>query len=387
MNLSYSPEEEAFAAAIRAWLVENLVAPPAFASLDEEVAWGRRWQARLAADRWVGIHWPTEYGGRGASPVEVAIYNMEYARARAPQPVNRVGVNNVGPTLLAFGTDDQKRRWVPPILDATEIWCQLFSEPGAGSDLAALSTRATPVDGGWLLNGQKVWTSYAQWSRWGICLARTDPDAPQHRGISYLVVDMEADGIEVRPLVQLTGEAEFNEVFFDDVFVPEDHLIGERNHGWSVASTTLSHERGTIFAFKEQVVHEVFLDELYALARDRGVLDDVATSDGLAQSFVETRVLRLHNTRTLSRLAKGIEPGPETSWIKLAWTDMTQALSSRAVDLCGEAGPLWRGAHEVPADGKWQRQWLWSKAASIAGGTSEIQKNIVAERILGLPRG
>jgi alkylation response protein AidB-like acyl-CoA dehydrogenase len=387
VNLSYSPEEEAFAAAIRAWLVENLEVPPPFASLDEEVAWGRRWQARLATDRWVGIHWPTEYGGRGASPVEVAIYNMEYARARAPQPVNRVGVNNVGPTLLAFGTDDQKRRWVPPILDATEIWCQLFSEPGAGSDLAALSTRATPVDGGWLLNGQKVWTSYAQWSRWGICLARTDPDAPQHRGISYLVVDMEADGIEVRPLVQLTGEAEFNEVFFEDVFVPEDHLIGERNHGWSVASTTLSHERGTIFAFKEQVVHEVFLDEMYALARERGVLDEVEFSDGLAQSFVETRVLRLHNTRTLSRLAKGIEPGPETSWIKLAWSDMTQALSIRAVDLCGEAGPLWRGAREVPADGKWQRQWLWSKAASIAGGTSEIQKNIVAERILGLPRG
>jgi alkylation response protein AidB-like acyl-CoA dehydrogenase len=387
VNLSYSPEEEAFATEIRAWLADNLEAPPAFASLDDEVAWGRRWQARLAADRWVGIHWPSEFGGRGASPVEVAIYNMEYARARAPQPVNRVGVNNVGPTLLAFGTDEQKRRWVPPILDASEIWCQLFSEPGAGSDLAALSTRATPVDGGWLLNGQKVWTSYAQWSRWGICLARTDAEAPQHRGISYLVVDMEADGIEIRPLVQLTGEAEFNEVFFEDVFVPEDHLIGERNHGWSVASTTLSHERGTIFAFKEQVVHEVFLDEMYALARERGVLDEVEFSDGLAQSFVETRVLRLHNTRTLSRLAKGIEPGPETSWIKLAWSDMTQALSIRAVDLCGEAGPLWRGAREVPADGKWQRQWLWSKAASIAGGTSEIQKNIVAERILGLPRG
>ena len=387
MNLSYSTEEAAFAQEIRAWLVEHLETPPAFTSLDDEVAWGSRWQAKLAADRWVGIHWPTEYGGRGASPVQVAIYNMEYARARAPQPVNRVGVNNVGPTLLAFGTDDQKRRWVPPILDASEIWCQLFSEPGAGSDLAALSTRATPVDGGWLLNGQKVWTSYAQWSRWGICLARTDPDAPQHRGISYLVVDMEADGIETRPLVQLTGEAEFNEVFFDDVFVPEDHLIGGLHQGWSVASTTLSHERGTIFAFKEQVVHEVFLDELYALAHERGLLDDVATSDGLAQSFVETRVLRLHNTRTLSRLAKGIEPGPETSWIKLAWTDMTQSLSTRAVDLCGEAAPLWRGAHELPADGKWQRQWLWSKAASIAGGTSEIQKNIVAERILGLPRG
>jgi alkylation response protein AidB-like acyl-CoA dehydrogenase len=387
VNLSYSPDEEAFATEIRAWLADNLEAPPAFASLDDEVAWGRRWQAKLAADRWVGIHWPSEYGGRGASPVEVAIYNMEYARARAPQPVNRVGVNNVGPTLLAFGTDEQKRRWVPPILDASEIWCQLFSEPGAGSDLAALSTRATPVDGGWLLNGQKVWTSYAQWARWGICLARTDPDAPQHRGISYLVIDMEAEGIEIRPLVQLTGEAEFNEVFFDDVFVPEDHLIGEQHRGWSVASTTLSHERGTIFAFKEQVVHEVFLDEMYALAHERGLLTDVATADALAQSFVETRVLRMHNVRTLSRLAKGIEPGPETSWVKLAWTDMTQALSSRAVDLCGEAAPLWRGAADLPADGKWQRQWLWSKAASIAGGTSEVQKNIVAERILGLPRG
>jgi alkylation response protein AidB-like acyl-CoA dehydrogenase len=387
VNLSYSPDEEAFATEIRAWLADNLEAPPAFASLDDEVAWGRRWQAKLAADRWVGIHWPSEYGGRGASPVEVAIYNMEYARARAPQPVNRVGVNNVGPTLLAFGTDEQKRRWVPPILDASEIWCQLFSEPGAGSDLAALSTRATPVDGGWLLNGQKVWTSYAQWARWGICLARTDPDAPQHRGISYLVIDMEAEGIEIRPLVQLTGEAEFNEVFFDDVFVPEDHLIGEQHRGWSVASTTLSHERGTIFAFKEQVVHEVFLDEMYALAHERGLRTDVATADALAQSFVETRVLRMHNVRTLSRLAKGIEPGPETSWVKLAWTDMTQALSSRAVDLCGEAAPLWRGAADLPADGKWQRQWLWSKAASIAGGTSEVQKNIVAERILGLPRG
>ena len=387
MDLSFSPEEQAFAAEIRAWLETNLAVPPAFASLDDEVAWGRRWQARLAADRWVGIHWPEEYGGRGASPVEVAIYNMEYARARAPQPVNRVGVNNVGPTLLAFGTDDQKRRWVPPILDASEIWCQLFSEPGAGSDLAALSTKATPVDGGFVLNGQKVWTSYAQWARWGICLARTDPDASKHAGISYLVVDMEADGIEIRPLVQLTGEAEFNEVFFDDVFVPDDHVIGELHQGWSVASTTLSHERGTIFAFKEQVVHEVFLDEMFTLAQERGLLDDVETADALVQSFTELRVLRLHNLRTLSRLAKGIEPGAETSWIKLHWSEMSQALSARAVDLTGEAAPLWKGAHGNPGDGKWQRQWLWSFAGTIAGGTSEVQRNIISERILGMPRG
>jgi len=387
MDLSFSPEEEAFAADIRAWLEANLELPPAFDSLDDEVAWGRRWQARLAADRWVGVHWPEEYGGRGASPVQVAIYNMEYARARAPQPVNRVGVNNVGPTLLAFGTEDQKHRWVPPILDASEIWCQLFSEPGAGSDLASLSTKATAVDGGFLLTGQKVWTSYAQWARWGICLARTDPDASKHAGISYLVVDMEADGIEVRPLVQLTGEAEFSEVFLDEVFVPDDHVIGELHQGWSVASTTLSHERGTIFAFKEQVVHEVFLDEMYALASERGALDDVETADALAQSFTELRVLRLHNLRTLSRLAKGIEPGAETSWIKLHWSEMSQALSARAVDLTGEAAPLWKGAHDNPGDGRWQRQWLWSFAGTIAGGTSEVQRNIISERILGMPRG
>jgi len=386
VNLAFTRDEQAFAAEVRTWLTEHLEAPPRFVSLDEEVAWGRQWQATLARDRWVGIHWPAAYGGRDATPVQVALLNMEYARARAPQPVNRVGVNNVGPTLLAYGTDEQKRRWLPAILDASELWCQLFSEPGAGSDLAALTTRAVPADGGWLVSGQKVWTSYAQWSRWGICLARTDPDAPPHRGISYLVVDMEAPGVDVRPLVQLTGEAEFNEVFLDEVFVPTDQLVGGLHHGWTVASTTLSHERGTIFAFKEQVVHEGYLEDLYALAEVTGQLDDVDAADGLAQSFVDLRVLRLHNWRTLSRLSRGIEPGPETSWVKLAWTDMTQRLSAAAVDRCGAAAPLWRGADDVPGDGKWQRQWLWSGAASIAGGTSEIQKNIVAERILGLPR-
>ena len=386
MNLAFTRDEQAFAAEVRTWLTEHLEAPPRFASLDEEVAWGRQWQATLARDRWVGIHWPAAYGGRDATPVQVALLNMEYARARAPQPVNRVGINNVGPTLLAYGTDEQKRRWLPAILDASELWCQLFSEPGAGSDLAALATRAAPADGGWLVSGQKVWTSYAQWSRWGICLARTDPDAAPHRGISYLVVDMEAPGVDVRPLVQLTGEAEFNEVFLDEVFVPTDQLVGGLHQGWTVASTTLAHERGTIFAFKEQVVHEGYLEDLYALAAATGQLDNVDTADRLAQSFVDLRVLRLHNWRTLSRLSRGIEPGPETSWVKLAWTDMTQRLSAAAVDLCGPAAPLWRGADDVPADGQWQRQWLWSGAASIAGGTSEIQKNIVAQRILSLPR-
>jgi len=386
VDLSFTAEEQAFAEEIREWLRGNLELPPSFPSLAEEIEWGRAWQAKLAGGRWVGIHWPAEYGGRGASPVEVAIFNMEYARSRALQPINRVGINLAGPTLLAHGTEEQKQRWLPSILNADEIWCQLFSEPEAGSDLASLRTRATPVEGGWVLNGQKVWTSYAQFARWGICLARTDPDAPKHKGISYLVVDMTAPGIEVRPLVQITGDAEFNEVFFEDVFVPEDHLVGGLHQGWAVANTTLAHERGTAFPFKEQVVHEVYLDELYALASRRGELDDEDVSDELAQSFVELRVLRLHNWRTLSRLARGVEPGPESSVTKLAWTDMTQHLSERALDVLGDAAPLWAGATHEPAGGKWQRQWLWSKAASIAGGTSEVQRTIIGERMLGLPR-
>ena len=378
MDLSFTSEEEAFRAEVRTWLSDHLELPPTFVDIDEEIAWGRRWQATLADARWVGLHWPWEFGGRGASPVQVAIFNLEYSRARAPQLVNRVGVNLAGPTLLAHGQDQQRRRWLAPLLRADEIWCQLFSEPDAGSDLASLTTRATPVDGGWLVSGQKVWTSYAQHARWGICLARTDPLAPRHRGISYLVVDMTADGVDIRPLVQITGEAEFNEVFLDEVFVPHHHLVGQEDDGWAVANTTLAHERGTSFPFKEQVVHEVYLAELYADAARAGLLDDPKVSDELAQAFVELRVLRLHNWRTLSRLARGHAPGPESSWVKLAWTDMTQHLSEAALDVVGPAAPL---------AGRWQRQWLWSKAASIAGGTSEVQRTIIAERLLGLPKG
>jgi alkylation response protein AidB-like acyl-CoA dehydrogenase len=224
-----------------------------------------------------------------------------------------------------------------------------------------------------VLNGQKVWTSYAQFARWGICLARTDVDAPKHRGISYLVVDMTDPGIEIRPLVQVTGEAEFNEVFLTDVFVPSDHLVGGLNQGWAVANTTLAHERGTNFPFKEQVVHETYLQEVFEGAD----LSDPHLRADLVQAFVELRVLRLHNWRTLSRLARGEEPGAESSWVKLAWTDMTQHLSAAALRAQGDAAPL---------QGRWARQWLWSGAASIAGGTTEIQKTIIAERLLGLPR-
>jgi alkylation response protein AidB-like acyl-CoA dehydrogenase len=373
MDLSFTVEEEAFAAEARSWLAANVETPPPFGTVEEEVAWGRRWQARLADARWVGIQWPAEYGGRSATPVQVALFNAEYARARAPQPVNRVGINLAGPTLLAWGTEEQRRRWLPSILDARELWCQLFSEPDAGSDLSSLRTAAVRDDaaGGWRLTGQKVWTSYARVARWGICLARGV------EGISYFVVNMEAQGVEARPLTQITGEAEFNEVFLDGAFVPDDHLVGAAGDGWRVAGTTLAHERGTTFPFKEQVVHETFLDELWSLARAGGRLDDVEVADGLARAWLEVRLLRLHNWRTLTRLAHGEQPGAESSLVKLAWTDATQHLSATALDVVGAAAAV---------VGPWSRQWLWSKAASIAGGTSEIQKTILAEKLLGLPR-
>jgi len=387
MDLAMAPAEADFAEEVRVWLATNMDRPGRFDSVEDEVAWGREWQATMAAARMVAIYWPESVGGRGASPVEVALYNMEYARAGAPQPVNRVGINLAGPTLLAFGTEEQQTRWLPSILDASEIWCQLFSEPDAGSDLASLRTSAERADGGWLVTGQKVWTSYAQFSKWGIALVRTDPNARKHAGISYMVIDMEAEGIEVRPLRQITDEAEFNEVFLDQVFVPDDQIVGELHNGWMVANATLAHERGTNFPFKEQVVHEVYLDELARLAHERGVLDDPLIADDLADAFVQLRLLRLQNWRTLSALGRGEEPGPESSVVKLTWSEMTQHLSALALSILGDEAPMWPAPTGESAAGTWQRQWLWSKSASIAGGTSEVQRTIISERMLGMPRG
>jgi alkylation response protein AidB-like acyl-CoA dehydrogenase len=379
VDLSLSEDEQRFAAEVRGWLSEHLVhsGEEPQGDLAAEVDRGRRWQKQLAEAGWVGIDWPAEYGGRGASPLEVAIFNSEYARSGAPQLVNRVGINLAGPTLLAHGTSEQCKRWLPAITTAEEIWCQLFSEPGAGSDLSSLTTRAEEVEGGWSLSGQKVWTSYAQFARWGICLARSVPGSTGARGLSLFVVEISSPGVEIRPLVQMTGEAEFNEVFLDHVFVPHDQLVGPAGEGWKVASTTLAHERGTNFPFKEEVVHEGYLSRLFAEAADNGSLDDPIVSDALVEAYVRLVVLRTHNWRTLSRLSAGIEPGAESSWVKLTWSDMTQEMSQAALGVVGADSPSW---------GYWQRQWLWSKAASIAGGTSEVQRNVIAERILGLPR-
>jgi alkylation response protein AidB-like acyl-CoA dehydrogenase len=354
--------------------------PPRFDNLDEEVAFLRSWQGRLAAGRWVGVAWPEAYGGRSAGPVEHFIVQEELARARAPELVGRIGINLAGPTLLVHGSEDQKARWLRQILTAEELWCQLFSEPGAGSDLASLTTRATkataPTNQGWILNGQKVWTSYAQFADWGVCLARTDPDAPKHKGISYLVVDMHAPGVEVRPLRQLTGDEEFNEVFFTDVFIPADHLVGPLNEGWRVANSTLSHERGT--NPRQLVIHIQLLEELLRDANDQGLFDDRRTAQRLAQSYVETKLFQLHNWRTVSRLAHGREPGPEGSSLKLYWSEMSKRLHDVGMSVLGPDAPLM---------GQWQRSWLYYQASSIWAGTNEIQRNIIGERVLGLPRG
>ena len=390
MNLTPTDAERVLRDECRTWLRENLPweygrgLPPRFDDLADEVAFGRDWQSRLAADRWVGVAWPTEYGGRDSGPVGHYIVTEELARARTPELVGRIGINLVGPTMLANATAQQKSRWLPKILSAEEIWCQLFSEPGAGSDLASVSTRARRVDGGWLLDGQKVWTSYAQFADWGVCLARTDPDAPKQRGISYLVVDMRSQGVEVRPLRQITDECEFNEVFFTEVFIPEDQIIGPENEGWRVANSTLSHERGV--NPRQLVIHAQLLDELLRLASDGAMFDDHRGAQSLAEAFVEVQLFRLHNWRSISRTAKGEEPGPVGAINKLWWSEMSKRLHETVMTALGSSAPLWRGAANNPGEGEWQRSWLYYQASSIWAGTNEIQRNLVGERVLGLPR-
>jgi alkylation response protein AidB-like acyl-CoA dehydrogenase len=390
VDLGATTLEAELRAEVRAWLRERLPweygrgLPPRFEDLAEEVAFGREWQAQLASGRWVGVAWPAEYGGRGGGPVEHYIVTEELARARAPELVGRIGVNLVGPTLLAHGTDAQRARFLPRILDASELWCQLFSEPGAGSDLASLTTRATKVDGGFVLNGEKVWTSYAQFADWGWCLARTDVDAPKSKGISALVVDMHAPGVEVRPLRQITDETEFNEVFFTDVFVPDGRLVGPLHEGWRVANSTLTHERGV--NPRQLVIHSQLLDELWRLALECDALDDPRLAPRLAQAYVEVQIFRLHNWRSVSRTAKGADPGPVGSINKLWWSEMSKRLHDTAMAVVGPSQPLWRGAQHTPGDGAWQRSWLYYQASSIWAGTNEIQRNVIGERTLGLPR-
>jgi alkylation response protein AidB-like acyl-CoA dehydrogenase len=385
VDLAPTASQVAFRAELRKWLESNAEwdvrggeRAPRHSDLDQEFAFLQAWQRKLAADRWVGLTWPEEYGGRGLGPVEHAIAQEEFARAGAPELVGRIGVNLAGPTLLAHGTPEQKTRWLSHILDASIIVCQLFSEPGAGSDLASVRTKATRVKGGWALSGQKVWTSYAQFADWGVCLARSNPDVPKHKGITYFVVDMHAPGVTVRPLVQLTGEAEFNEVFLDDVFVPDELLVGEVNDGWRLARTTLVNERiamGGGSSIGDAV------EQLLAQAERSGATADDAVlvrlggliSDGLAGSLLELR-------SALQQLDgnAGRDIGAVSSVRKLVGVRHRQDVAEAGLELLGAVGAL---------DSEQLHNFLRTRCLSIAGGTTQVLLTLAGERILGLPRG
>jgi alkylation response protein AidB-like acyl-CoA dehydrogenase len=376
MDLTLSDSERAFRDDVRGWLAENHPGPTPKEE-DAAFAFRRDWQRQLNERGWAGLSWPEEYGGAGATVVEQAIFYEEVARAGAPQMANTLALAMGGPTVIAHGTEDQKSRFLAPILSADEIWCQGFSEPQSGSDLASLKTRAVRADGGFRVTGQKVWTTWAHKSKWCMLVARTTQDVPKHRGLTYFLLDMEQDGVEARPLRQITGEADFNELFLDGAFVPEENVVGGVDNGWSVAITTLMHERVGL-AFALQVDVHIELRRLGELARSRGVADDPGIRDRLAQLHIEAQVLRLNAYRGLTGVMKRGAPGPEGSLGKWHWAEVNQSLTELALDILGPEAQL--------VDHPWTYRFLRSRANSIEGGTTEILKNIVAERVLGLPR-
>jgi alkylation response protein AidB-like acyl-CoA dehydrogenase len=389
MDLTFKPEHEELRLRLRRWLRENLPAVVELQTYEDEIAFMRDWQRKLYHGGWAGLLWPKEYGGAGATTVEQAIFNEEMASAQAPELINKVGVHNVGPTLINYGTEEQKRRFLSKILSAEEIWCQLFSEPGAGSDLASLRTKAERDGDGYRLSGQKVWTSYAEFSRWAICLARTDSNVPKHKGITYFIVDMQAPGIEVRPLRQITGGTEFNEVFLDAVYVPRDFIIGKENEGWGIAMNTLAHERGTGYLFKEQVKHKIAVDRLIEMLRQRqrdGCPVHPALRAEVVNAFIRVEIMRLLNYDTMTRMGRGEEPGAESSLKKEFWNRLSQHVHETAMAVEGPWSQLMPGDPRAVDAGRWQQSFLYSRSVTISGGSSEIQLNIIAQRLLGLPR-
>jgi alkylation response protein AidB-like acyl-CoA dehydrogenase len=377
MDLTFTDEQIAFREDLRAWLAANPPGDEPRESEEAEYAWRRDWQRRLHDGGWAGVHWPTDFGGRGASLTETAIFFEELGRAGAPLPANVLGLLLGGPTLMVWGTDEQKERYLPPILSAEEIWCQGFSEPDAGSDLAALKTRAVKENGNWVVTGQKVWTSGAQYSKWCMLVARTDTEAAKHKGLTYFLMDMEQDEVQVRPLRQITGGAEFNELFIEEARIPDENVVGGVGNGWKVALTTLMNERAGL-AFFLQVRLRQLVDQLFEQARGNGSLEDPRIADRLGDLDVRTEVLRLMAWRGLSAIETYGQPGPEGSLTKWLWSDTNQQLTQLAADVIG--------AEALTAGTPWAYELLRARGNSIEGGTTEILKNIVAERVMGLPR-
>jgi len=380
LDLRDTPGEAAFRSELRAWLEQilpgRLQAQRGGAGRFQEA--GREWSRKLYEAGYVGLTWPREYGGGGAPYSHQAIVLEELARADAPQHLGVIGLGMAGPTIMAHGTEEQKARYLPKILSAEEIWCQGFSEPGAGSDLASVRTLAELDGDRFRVSGQKVWSSFAHLADWCILLARSDPESQRHAGLTYLIVDMRAPGVEVRPLRQITGEAEFNEIFFTDVEVPRENLLGDIGGGWAVAMTTLLHERGTL-GFALTGALDVAVRRLTSLVREREV-DDPRILDCLAREWIELQALKYTNLRALTTLVETGIPGPEGSVSKLRWSEANQRLTKLALEILGDE------ANIVDGDGYWQHQQLRSRGNTIEAGTSEVLRNIIAERVLGLPR-
>ncbi|MFN2616342.1 MAG: acyl-CoA dehydrogenase family protein [Thermoleophilaceae bacterium] len=376
MDLTLSPNEQAFRDELRGWLEEN---HPGEEPTEEDEAfdWRRDWQRQLHRQGYAGLSWPKEYGGKGATPIEQAIFGEEMTRAKAPSPLNVLGLVMGGPVVIAHGTEEQKKRYLEPILSAEEIWCQGFSEPDSGSDLASLKTKAVKSNGEWVVTGQKVWTTYAHRAKWCMLVARTDPDAPKHKGLTYFLMDMEQEAVQVRPLRQITGEAEFNELFMEEARIPDENVVGGVGNGWTVAITTLMHERAGLGAASAASIR-TGLSELVDLLRERGLTEDPLIRQRVAELYINVESLRLNAWRGLTQQMKHGQPGPEGSLPKLQWADTNQALTELATDVLGDDGLL-RGT-------PWTYRLLRSRANSIEGGTTEILKNIIAERVLGLPK-
>jgi len=397
VDFTLTPAQEAFREEVRGWLEANIPRDwsnrvMASADVPRPEAYGlmRRWQRTLHDAGFIGLTWPKEYGGRGLTFLEEMILHEEMALAKAPPVLNILGVGMAGPTIIAYGTEEQKQRYPARILSCEEIWCQGYSEPNAGSDLASLQTRAVKDGAHWVINGQKVWTSLAHIADFMMLLARTDPDAPKHKGITYFLLDMKLPGVTVKPLRQITGDAEFNEVFFDNVRVHESQILGGVNNGWAVGMTTLMYERLAL-GFGLQLRLRIALDGLVELARrmekhGRVIVKDPVMRQKIAQLWIDTECLKYTGARAVTKLLRGEIPGPEASTGKMGWVETHQRLQELAMEIEGPYSQLMRGSDWAVEGGLWQYTFLRSRANSIEGGTTEIQKNIIGERVLGLPK-